>query len=67
MIVKKISKEKLDKVSKCTCNYGVITCPGCDGAIKIPPKSWNRAGRSLIICAGCNGTGVRTCGKCGGL
>lgn len=36
----------------CTCNDGFVQCPGCNGK-----EDKNR-------CAGCEGSGVRICGKC---
>ena len=43
------------RVVSCSCNNGIIVCPGCNG-------EQSRFG----ICAGCKGIGVRICGKCGG-
>ena len=40
----------------CSCDNGVIVCPGCNGDENIKG----------LGCAGCKGKGVRTCGKCGG-
>jgi len=42
-------------LNKCSCEDGIIVCPGCDGEES-----------KYGICAGCNGSGVRNCGKCGG-
>jgi hypothetical protein len=56
--IKELSQCALHNVMHCSCDYGVIVCPGCDGA------STSNKG---YVCAGCKGKGVRTCGKCGGL
>lgn len=40
---------------KCSCDNGIIVCPGCNGE-----------GSKLGVCAGCKGEGRVTCGKCGG-
>jgi len=40
----------------CSCDNGIIICPGCDGH----RESY------FGICAGCKGSGIRICGKCGG-
>jgi hypothetical protein len=45
----------ISDVISCSCNNGVIVCPGCDG-------EQSKHG----VCAGCKGTGIVTCGKCGG-
>ncbi len=42
-------------VISCSCDNGIIVCPGCNGEES-----------QLGICAGCKGSGIRTCGKCGG-
>lgn len=42
-------------VISCSCSNGIIVCPGCNGEQS-----------KFGICAGCKGTGIRTCGKCGG-
>lgn len=42
------------KSESCSCDNGIIVCPGCDGE------------QSKYICAGCHGKGKVTCGKCGG-
>lgn len=39
----------------CSCENGVIDCPGCEG---------NKS--EFGVCAGCKGVGRVTCGKCGG-
>lgn len=39
------------------CTNGEIVCPGCEG---------DCLGKTGWLCAGCNGNGVVTCGKCGG-
>lgn len=56
-ILYKYRIQQLNKrnVTSCSCDNGVIVCPGCNG-------EQSRFG----ICAGCKGTGIRTCGKCGG-
>jgi hypothetical protein len=41
--------------NSCSCDNGVIDCPGCEGE---KPK--------FGVCAGCEGAGRVTCGKCGG-
>ncbi len=46
-----------NKTDNCSCDFGVIECPGCSG------EKESEFGK----CAGCEGTGIRTCGKCGGL
>jgi hypothetical protein len=43
-------------IISCTCKSGIITCPGCDGDKE----------SQFGICAGCNGIGMVTCGKCNG-
>jgi len=55
--IKELSQCALHNVMRCSCDYGIIVCPGCDG------EKESRLGK----CAGCNGSGIRTCGKCGGL
>jgi len=45
---------------KCKCVNGIIDCPGCKDATEPYLQ------KSKINCAGCKGTGKRTCGKCGG-
>jgi hypothetical protein len=40
----------------CSCDNGIITCPGCDG------EKQSQFG----VCAGCLGKGKVVCGKCGG-
>ena len=55
-----MSKEKptIKDVEKyCSCDYGIIVCPGCNGEKE----------SELGTCAGCDGSGIRTCGKCEGL
>ena len=42
----------------CSCNNGIIDCPGCKGA--------DERERLKYICAGCHGKGEVVCGKCGG-
>lgn len=44
------------KSESCSCNDGVIVCPGCDGEKQ----------SEFGVCAGCTGKGKVTCGKCGG-
>jgi len=44
------------KSESCSCDNGIIVCPGCDGDKQ----------SEFGICAGCNGKGKVTCGKCGG-
>jgi len=44
------------KVDACSCENGIITCPGCNGE-----KS-----SKFGVCAGCMGEGEVKCGKCGG-
>ena len=43
--------------SRCQCVNGKIDCPGCKDAERSKDK---------LRCAGCNGSGKRTCRKCGG-
>ena len=43
------------KSESCSCDNGIIECPGCDGEQS-----------KFGTCAGCNGKGKVTCGKCGG-
>ena len=50
-----IKPHKPKLVISCSCNNGVIVCLGCNGEES-----------KLGICAGCKGTGIVTCGKCGG-
>ena len=45
----------ISDVMSCSCDNGIIVCPGCNGEQS-----------KFGICAGCKGTGIRTCGKCGG-
>jgi hypothetical protein len=54
----KTQKPKLviSDIISCSCSNGIIVCPACNG-------EQSRFG----ICAGCKGTGIRTCGKCGGI
>ena len=54
--IKEISQCALHNVMHCSCDYGVIVCPGCNG------KKESKLGK----CAGCEGTGIRTWGKGGG-
>lgn len=63
-VVKQLPDQYKDQISKtikknmvisCSCNNGLIICPGCDGV-----KSKHG------VCAGCGGTGIVICGKCGG-
>lgn len=42
----------------CSCNNGIIDCPGC--------KDADERDRLKYICAGCLGKGKVICGKCGG-
>lgn len=44
------------KSESCSCDNGIIVCPGCDGDKQ----------SEFGICAGCTGKGKVTCGKCGG-
>ena len=55
--IKEISQCALHNVMHCSCDFGIIICPGCNG------EKENEYGK----CAGCEGKGIRTCGKCGGL
>ena len=43
------------KSEACSCDNGIIDCPGCEGETS-----------KLGVCAGCEGAGRVTCGKCGG-
>lgn len=54
---KELSQCALHNVMHCSCDYGIIVCLACD----------DEKGSELCRCAGCEGTGIRTCGKCGGL
>jgi hypothetical protein len=45
----------ISDVISCSCNNGIIVCPGCGG-------EQSKHG----VCAGCKGIGIVTCGKCGG-
>lgn len=45
---------------ECSCDNGIIDCPGC----KDSGEPYLQ--KSKLNCAGCKGTGKRTCGKCGG-
>lgn len=45
------------KKKNCLCDNGIIDCPGCKG-VEIE--------KYRTKCAGCEGSGKRTCGKCGG-
>ena len=55
--IKELSQCALHNVMHCSCDFGIIVCPGCNGEKEF----------LLGKCAGCEGTGIRTCGKCGGL
>lgn len=46
-----------EKESKCSCDNGIIDCPGCKDVERLKDK---------INCSGCKGSGKVTCGKCGG-
>ena len=50
-----VKKLIISDVMSCSCDNGIIVCPGCNGEQS-----------KFGICAGCKGTGIRTCGKCGG-
>ena len=52
---REVKKLIISDVISCSCDNGIIVCPGCNGEQS-----------KFGICAGCKGTGVRTCGKCGG-
>ena len=45
------------KKENCLCDNGIIDCPGCKG-VEIE--------KYRTKCEGCEGSGKRTCGKCGG-
>lgn len=45
-------------VAACSCDNGIIDCPGCKDADENNKGKYN--------CAGCSGSGKVTCGKCGG-
>ncbi len=45
------------KKETCVCVNGIIDCPGCKDVDRQKHK---------LKCAGCHGSGKRTCGKCGG-
>ena len=53
-LLKNIGKESSPN-SSCSCDNGQIVCPGCNG------EKFDST-----VCAGCEGSGIRTCGKCGG-
>jgi hypothetical protein len=48
-------------VKLCSCNDGVIDCPGC-----IDARKENSSDKHFNNCAGCNGSGKVKCGKCNG-
>jgi len=45
------------KKENCLCDNGIIDCPGCKD-VEIE--------KYITKCAGCEGSGKRVCGKCGG-
>lgn len=45
-----------EKQEQCSCDNGIIICPGCEGDKK----------SEFGICAGCIGVGEVVCGKCNG-
>jgi len=51
---------KEQQEDNCSCDNGIIDCPGCKDAI----ESYLKKHKSN--CAGCKGDGKRVCGKCGG-
>lgn len=52
---REVKKLIIHDVVSCSCDNGIMVCPGCNGEQS-----------KFGICAGCKGTGIRTCGKCGG-
>jgi hypothetical protein len=52
----KVKKNKSEKSKSCSCDGGIIVCPGCNG------DEHSEFG----VCAGCHGKGKVVCGKCGG-
>jgi hypothetical protein len=54
--VKNIEEKQGKLAIFCSCDQGRIVCPGCHGEQS-----------KFGTCAGCEGFGVVTCGKCGGL
>lgn len=48
--------KKTFRSESCSCNNGIIVCPGCEGEKK----------SEFGVCAGCLGKDNVTCGKCGG-
>ena len=53
-----VSIEGIILQSSCSCDKGIINCPGCKDADELD--------KAKYICAGCKGKGIVTCGKCGG-
>ena len=53
--LKTLAKNDDSEALSCSCDNGIITCPGCYG-------EQEKGG----VCAGCLGKGKVTCGKCGG-
>jgi hypothetical protein len=48
--------KKPENQEQCSCDNGIIICPGCEGDKK----------SEFGICAGCIGVGEVVCGKCNG-
>lgn len=56
-----MSNNKENTLDVCdNCHKGIIDCPGCTG------EGIDSSIKNRNICAGCEGTGVRVCGKCNG-
>jgi hypothetical protein len=53
-LLKFLNDTKSEKSKSCSCDGGIIVCPGCNGE------------QPNAACAGCHGKGIRTCGKCNG-
>ena len=54
-LLKFLNDTKSEKSKSCSCDGGIIVCPGCNGE------------QPNAACAGCHGKGKVVCGKCGGI